>query len=83
MITSSHRLPAEFERHTATWLLWPTRPDNWRLNGTIARNDMLALARLIARFERVRLGVPVAELEVLQNQLPKSVSVVEAQYDDT
>ena len=24
------RMPAEFERHSGCWMLWPERPDNWR-----------------------------------------------------
>ena len=27
------RMPGEFEPHAATWMLWPQRPDNWRLGG--------------------------------------------------
>jgi agmatine deiminase len=23
-------MPAEFERHSGCWMLWPERPDNWR-----------------------------------------------------
>ncbi len=82
-IPSDYRLPGEFEQHRATWLLWPTRPDNWRCNGYFAQNDMRALAASIAHFEPVRLGVPAADAPRLRKQLPASVTVVEMTFNDT
>ena len=27
------RMPGEFERHQGCYIIWPERPDNWRLGG--------------------------------------------------
>ena len=27
------RMPGEFEPHDGCWMIWPERPDNWRLGG--------------------------------------------------
>src|SRR5229473_2449911 len=82
-ITPDHRFPAEFEHHRATWLLWPTRPDNWRCRAYFGQNDILALAAFIAHFEPVRLGVPSADVAGLQRRLPPEVSVVAVSFNDT
>lgn len=82
-IPSGYRFPAEFERHRATWLLWPTRPDNWRGDGYFAQNDTLALAALIAHFEPVRVGAPATYVPKLRGQLPPLVSVTELAFNDT
>jgi agmatine deiminase len=26
-------MPAEWAQQTQTWMIWPERPDNWRLGG--------------------------------------------------
>lgn len=82
MITSDYRLPGEFEGHKATWLLWPSRPDNWREKGYFAQNQTLALAAFISHFEPVRLGAPSTDVCSLQRQLPPAVKVVGMEFND-
>lgn len=31
-----YRMPGEYEPHERTYMLWPERPDNWRLNAVCA-----------------------------------------------
>ena len=31
------RMPAEWETHSQTWMVWPERPDNWRNGGKPAQ----------------------------------------------
>ena len=38
-----YRMPAEWEPHRGTWLIWPERSDNWR-NG--AKPAQAAFARV-------------------------------------
>ena len=33
------RMPAEWETHSQTWMVWPERPDNWRNGGKPAPTD--------------------------------------------
>jgi agmatine deiminase len=83
MLSRDYRLPAEYEHHRATWLLWPTRPDNWRCGGYFAQNDVLSLAALIAHFEPVRIGAPSTLIETLRRRVPANISVVSTEFDDT
>src|SRR5579871_4088958 len=49
-------MPAEFEPHEGTWMLWPERPDNWRRQAQPAQQAFAAVAAAIARFEPVTVG---------------------------
>ncbi|TVP87923.1 MAG: agmatine deiminase [Pseudomonadaceae bacterium] len=54
-------MPAEWAPHSQTWMLWPERPDNWRLGGKPAQAAFLRVAEAIADFEPVTLGVSAAQ----------------------
>ena len=57
------RMPAEFEPHSGTWMLWPERPDNWRENAAPAQKAFATLAAAIARFEPLTMGVSPAHFD--------------------
>ena len=48
-----YRMPAEWEEHTRTWMLWPYRPDVWRENARPAQAAFAQVAAAITRFEPV------------------------------
>ncbi len=50
-------MPGEFEPHAGCWMLWPERPDNWRLGAKPAQRAFAAVAQAIAQFEPVTVGV--------------------------
>ena len=37
-------MPAEWAAQTQTWMIWPERPDNWRLGGKPVQRAHVALA---------------------------------------
>lgn len=57
------RMPAEWERHEATWLTWPHNEDTWPgcLEG--ARESVAEMIRVIATGERVEVLVVDADAE--------------------
>ena len=75
-------MPAEFEPHAGTWMLWPERPDNWRARARPAQRAFAAVAAAIARFEPVTVGVGCAEYARARAALPPAVRVVEISSDD-
>jgi agmatine deiminase len=77
-----YRMPAEFERHAGTWMLWPHRQDNWRAGAHPAQHAFTAVASAIAAFEPVSVGVPAAHYEFARALLPAPVRVVELSSDD-
>lgn len=76
-------MPAEFERHAGCWMLWPERPDNWRLGAKPAQAAFAAVATAIAQFEPVSMGVSCAQFANARRMLPAGVRVVELSHDDS
>ena len=76
------RMPGEFEPHAGTWMLWPQRPDNWRLGGKPAQHAWVQVASAIARFEPVTVGVNHDQYENARSMLPANVRVIELSNDD-
>ena len=77
-----YRMPGEFEPHTQTWMLWPERTDNWRLGAKPAQATFTAVAKAIAEFEPVSMGVSARQFLNARYQLPAEVRVVEMSCDD-
>lgn len=57
------RWPAEWEPHTATWLVWPQNPDTWPGQLEAARREYAVFVRELAAREPVELLVGTAEVE--------------------
>lgn len=41
------RMPGEFEPHRGTYMIWPERPDNWRLGASLLNMCLLKLLILL------------------------------------
>jgi agmatine deiminase len=77
-----YRMPGEFEPHAGCWMLWPERPDNWRLGAKPVQQAFVALATAIAGSEPVTVGASAAQYRNARNRLPPQVRVVELSSDD-
>jgi agmatine deiminase len=75
-------VPGEFEPHAGCWMLWPERPDNWRLGAKPAQRAFAAVASAIAQFEPVTLGTSKHQFANARRMLPEAVRVVEMSHDD-
>jgi agmatine deiminase len=75
-------MPAEYERHTGCWMLWPERPDNWREGAKPAQAAFAAVAAAIAQGECVTVGVSAAQYQNARARLPVAVRVVEMSSND-
>ncbi len=75
-------MPGEFEPHKQVWMLWPERPDNWRLGAKPAQRSWVDVATAISRFEPVTVGVNNDQYENAVNLLPASVRVIELSSND-
>ncbi|HET8954584.1 MAG TPA: agmatine deiminase [Solirubrobacterales bacterium] len=76
------RMPAEFEPHDGCWMIWPERPDNWRLGAKPAQEAFGSVASAIAASEPVTMAVSDAQFENARAALPPEVRVVEVSSDD-
>ncbi|MGA7538908.1 MAG: agmatine deiminase [Steroidobacteraceae bacterium] len=75
-------MPAEYEPHEATWLLWPARHDNWRESARPAQAAFAQVAAAIRRFERVHVGVMPHLRAEARAMLPEDIEVHGIEYDD-
>lgn len=81
-LSDGYRMPAEWEPHRRTWMLWPERPDNWRMGGKPAQVAFAAVAAAIAAFEPVTIGVNRDQYQNAREMMPHDVRVVELANND-
>mgnify|MGYP000879976209 CR=1 FL=1 len=77
------RMPGEFEPHDGCWMIWPERPDNWRLGGKPAQEQFAAVAAAINESDPVTMAVSRSQYEHARRVLPAGVRVVEMTTDDS
>ncbi|MAB97470.1 MAG: agmatine deiminase [Pseudomonadaceae bacterium] len=76
-------MPAEWAPHSQTWMVWPQRPDNWRLGGKPAQLAFSAVAKAIAEFEPVTVCVSAEQYENARARLDHAnIRLVEISTDD-
>jgi len=75
-------MPAEFERHSGCWMLWPERPDNWRDGAKPAQAAFAAVAAAIACGEPLTVGASANQFQHARARLPPAVRVVEISSND-
>lgn len=81
--TDGFRMPGEFEPHRGTYIIWPERPDNWRLGGKPAQATFVKVAEAIARFEPVTVCVSANQYANARHLLPDCIRVVEISNNDS
>lgn len=75
-------MPAEFEPHAGTWMIWPERRDTFRYGAKLAQPQFVEFARTISQFEPVTVGVSDAQYEVALRACGDFARVVELSNDD-
>jgi agmatine deiminase len=77
------RMPAEWEAQQQTWMIWPERPDNWRLGGKPAQAAFCQVALAIAEYQQVSIGVSAGQYINAQARLAHAnIRVLEISNDD-
>lgn len=64
-------------------MIWPERPDNWRLGGKPAQEAFVRVAEAIAEFEPVTMAVSRAQYSNARSRLSDKIRVVEMSNDDS
>ena len=75
-------MPAEWAPHSATVMLWPERPDNWRDGAAPAQSTFVAVATAIARFEPVVMLVSPRQYDRARSFLPEEARLLTIDSDD-
>ncbi len=76
-------MPAEWEAQERCYVIWPERPDNWRLGAGPAQAAFVAVVDAIARSEPVTVLVSARQWERARASCPPSAMVVEMTCDDS
>lgn len=77
------RMPAEWEPQQQVWMIWPERPDNWRLGGKPAQAAFCQVALAIAEYQQVSIGVSAAQYDnALARLSHANIRVLEISNDD-
>ncbi len=76
------RMPGEFEPHRGVWMIWPTRPDNWRDDAAPAQAAFARVAAAIHEATPVTIGAASGQVDRARAALPGGVTVVELASDD-
>ncbi|MFA5421642.1 MAG: agmatine deiminase [Bacilli bacterium] len=87
-ITTPHndgyQMPFEGDAHQATFMLLPFRKDTWREGAKPAREAYKDVARAIARFEKVIVGIHPTIYDVVSGEFSNidNVEVIKIKYND-
>lgn len=76
------RMPAEFEKQTGVWMIWPERNDNWRNGAKPAQEAFANVAIAISEFEMVTIFASAGQYQNARARLPENIRVIEASNDD-
>ena len=78
-----YRMPAEFEEHAGTYMIWPERPDNWRNGAKPAQKVFTEVANTIGKYEPITVCVSDEQYQNARGMLADYVRVVEMSNDDS
>ena len=81
-IKDGYFMPAEFSPHDATLMLMPFRGDVWRNQAKEAQEAFLKIAKEIAKFEPVMIGVHPIIWPIFQKTKIKNIEFFQVSYDD-
>ncbi|MGH8264737.1 MAG: agmatine deiminase [Steroidobacterales bacterium] len=76
------RMPGEYQAHRGCWMLWPERPDNWRLKAAPAEHAWAEVAKAIATSEPLTIGASARAFARARRMLPKNIRVVRMASND-
>ncbi|GLO48286.1 MULTISPECIES: agmatine deiminase family protein [Pseudomonas] len=86
-LDSGWRMPAEWARHAATWMVWPHNQalweSGWHVHLADVQQDYARVAAAIARFEPVKMVVDPSALQSARALCGANIELVEMTVDDS
>lgn len=81
------RMPAEWSRHAATWMVWPHNRMLWEGTWQVAlaqvQEDFARVANAIARFEPVKMVVDPSAFESASELCGRNIQLIERPVNDS
>ncbi|MDE5005199.1 agmatine deiminase family protein, partial [Francisella tularensis subsp. holarctica] len=72
--------PAEWEEHSASWMIWPARIDMWP-NIKKAYEIYAKVANTIAKYETVNMEENQHQLDIAKNNIVKNKTLISEVVD--
>lgn len=86
-LDSGWRMPAEWARHAATWMIWPHNQDLWESAWNVrladVQQDYARVAAAIARFEPVKMVVDPSAVASARALCGANIELIELAVDDS
>ncbi|MEW9679931.1 agmatine/peptidylarginine deiminase [Pseudomonas sp. TE50-2] len=86
-LDSGWRMPAEWARHAATWMIWPHNQPLWESGWGVTladvQRDYARVAAAIARFEPVKMVVDPSAMAIARELCGAGIELVELAVDDS
>ncbi|MFJ4455917.1 agmatine/peptidylarginine deiminase [Pseudomonas sp. NPDC089392] len=86
-LDSGWRMPAEWARHAATWMVWPHNQALWESGWNVrladVQQDYARVAAAIARFEPVKMVVDPSALASARALCGANIELIELAVDDS
>lgn len=82
-LADGYYMPSELAPHRCTYVLWPERGDNWRLNAENAQHVFEQVITTIAKYEPVVVGVNQGQYNHVVELNWPNVSIVEISNNDS
>lgn len=76
------RMPAEWERHERSWMMWPARADFWD-DIAATKRDYAAVAHAICEFEPVTMAVRPQDAAEARAMLGGDIKLAITEIDDS
>lgn len=76
-------MPAEYDLHDATCIIWPIRPGSWGRNPTKAQVAFINVIKEIAKGEKVHLICDTNHLEQAKKMVGNCANIIIAETDDS
>jgi agmatine deiminase len=81
-LADGFHMPAEWEPQDRCYMVWPERPDNWRLRAVPAQATFTAVAEAVAKSEPVTMLASANQWERARAACSESIRVLELTTDD-
>jgi agmatine deiminase len=75
-------MPAEWHQHHCCWMGWPYRAESWSIALEQAQATYLKVAQAIARFEPVKMIVPLEHTRVVAQLVGRGIEIITLPIDD-
>lgn len=79
---AGYRMPAEYEPHHGTLMVWPTRPGSWPFDGQGAKKAFSQVIKTIAESEQVYLLVDEVHRQEAQSMLGDGITYLDIPTND-